>query len=96
MWKKFSEKNIVWNHKKNQELIKKRNISFESIQLTIEDSKNILSITPHTNKRKYPNQYILYVYLEEKVVVVPFVINKDEIFLKTAFFSRKATKIFLN
>ena len=81
---KFLEKNIAWNHEKNQELIKKRNLSFESIQLTIENPKNILSVTPHTNKKRYPNQYILYVYLEEKVAVVPFVVSKDEIFLKTA------------
>ena len=79
---------------KNQSLIKDRNISFEIIIAAIGDG-NLLNILEHPNKEKYPNQRIYVVNINNYVYLVPFVKNRDIIFLKTIFPSRKLTKLYL-
>jgi len=51
--------------------------------------------TNHPNKKKYPNQKILIIDVDEYAYLVPCVIDKDEYFLKTIIPSRKATKKYL-
>ena len=87
-------KYITWNKEKNDELKKKRNISFEIISYLIE-TKQILDIIKHPDEDKYPNQRIFVVLYNNYVYLVPFVEDEAQIFLKTIIPSRKATKKYL-
>jgi uncharacterized DUF497 family protein len=79
-----------WSHEKNELLKAERGISFEEIVLLIE-SEHILGIEENPAR---PNQKIYILEIENCAFVVPFVENQNEIFLKTAFPSRKYTKRF--
>ena len=65
-----------------------RGISFEEIVFLIQ-SGNLLGIEENPG---YPNQKIYVVDVENYAVIVPFIKTENEIFLKTAFPSRKYTK----
>ncbi len=80
-------KYLNWNLEKNEMLKAKRGISFEQIAFLIE-SGNILGIEENP---KRPNQKIYILEIEGFAVVVPYVEQGNEIFLKTAFPSRKYT-----
>jgi hypothetical protein len=79
-----------WSHEKNELLKAERGISFEEIMLFIE-SGHILGIEENPART---NQKIYILEIENYAFVVPFVENQNEIFLKTAFPSRKYTKRF--
>jgi uncharacterized DUF497 family protein len=79
-----------WSHEKNELLKAERGISFEEIVLLIE-SEHILGIEENPAR---PNQKIYILEIQNYAFVVPFVENQNEIFLKTAFPSRKYTKRF--
>lgn len=81
-------KYLNWSLKKNDILKAKRGISFEQIAFLIE-SGHILGI--EENPRR-PNQKIYILEIDGYAVVVPYVEEGNEIFLKTAFPSRKYTK----
>ncbi len=81
-------KYLNWNFEKNEILKAKRGISFEQIAFLIE-SGHILGI--EENPRR-PNQKIYILEIEGYAIIVPFVEEGNEIFLKTAFPSRKYTK----
>ena len=81
-------KYLNWDSNKNEILKHVRGISFEEIAYLIE-SGQILGIEENT---KRSNQKIYILEIENYAVVVPFVENDDEIFLKTAFPSRKYAK----
>lgn len=77
-----------WSAEKNEILKQLRGISFEEIVFLIQ-SGNLLAIEENPG---YPNQNIYVVKVENYAVIVPFVESETEIFLKTAFPSRKYTK----
>ena len=77
-----------WNAEKNEILNQTRGISFEEIVFLIQ-SGQLLGIEKNPG---YPNQKIYIVEVENYAVVVPFVETENEIFLRTAFPSRKYTK----
>ena len=81
-------KYLNWSLEKNEILKAKRGISFEQIALSIE-SGHILSIEENP---KRPNQKIYILEIDGYAVIVPYVEEGNEIFLKTAFPSRKYTK----
>jgi hypothetical protein len=81
---------LNWSHEKNELLKAERGISFEEIALLIETG-NILGIEENPGR---PNQKILILEIDNYAFIVPFVESQDEIFLKTAFPSRKYTKRF--
>jgi len=81
-------KYLNWDSEKNEILKHVRGISFEEIAYLIE-SGQILGIEENPGRF---NQKIYILEIENYAVVVPFVENDDEIFLKTAFPSRKYTK----
>ena len=83
-------KYVNWSHEKNELLKAERGISFEEIVLLIE-SGHILGIEENPART---NQKIYILEIENYAFVVPFVENQNEIFLKTAFPSRKYTKRF--
>ena len=81
-------KYLNWDSEKNEILKHIRGISFEEIACLIE-SGQILGIEENPG-RSTQKMYILEI--ENYAVVVPFVEKDNEIFLKTAFPSRKYTK----
>lgn len=83
-----------WNHEKNELLKQERGVSFEEIVFYIENGF-LLDIIEHPNQEKYSGQKIYAVNLNEYVYLVPCVESEDEIFLKTAYPSRKYTKNYL-
>lgn len=79
-----------WSPEKNESLKSERGISFEEIALLIEADR-ILGIEENLGR---PDQKIYILEIDNSGYIVPFVVNQDEIFLKTAFPSRKYTKCF--
>jgi uncharacterized DUF497 family protein len=83
-----------YSEEKNQQLIREREISFEEVIAAI-DNDQLLCVTDHPNKQKYPNQKMYVVELNEYVYLVPFVEKGEHaVFLKTIFPSRKAKKLY--
>ena len=87
---------ITWDEEKNDILKKQRWVSFEDIKIIIKNDDIIDIYEEHYNKDKYPNQKIIFVNIKNYIYIVPFIEDKEEIFLKTIIPSRKYTKIFLN
>jgi uncharacterized DUF497 family protein len=87
-------KPITWNYKKNDLLKIQRCISFEDVVFHIL-SGDILETIDHPNQKRYPEQQIHVIAIENYVYLVPFVESEDEVFLKTIIPSRKATKKYL-
>ena len=81
-------KYLNWNPEKNELLKAERGISFQEIALLIE-SGQILGIEENQGRS---NQKIYILEIENYAFIVPFVESQNEIFLKTAFPSRKYTK----
>lgn len=83
-----------WDLEKNEKLKQERNISFPEIVKAIDEEK-LITILNHPNKGKYPKQKILVVNVNDYAYLVPFIEEKDRIFLKTIIPSRKATRDFI-
>lgn len=83
-----------WDEAKNQKLKEERDVSFEEVVDAI-DNKQLLDITDHPNKKKYVNQKMFVVEIDNYAYLVPFVEDENKIFLKTIFPSRKATKKYI-
>jgi hypothetical protein len=81
-------KYLNWNSEKNKILKRERGISFEEIAYLIE-SGQIIGVEENSGRS---NQKIYILEIENYAFIVPFVENDKEIFLKTAFPSRKYTK----
>jgi len=85
-------KSLNWSPEKNKVLKNTRGISFEEIALLIE-AGDILDVLDNPGHQE---QFIYILDIENYAVVVPFIETKDEIFLKTAFPSRKYTKLYID
>ncbi|MFT4815263.1 MAG: uncharacterized DUF497 family protein [Pseudohongiellaceae bacterium] len=85
---------INWNVEKNQELMESRGVSFEDVVFYLQQGA-LLDDLEHSNPEKYSNQRIFVLEIDEYVYLVPYVEDKNEIFLKTIIPSRKATKLYL-
>lgn len=83
-----------WNYEKNLKLKAERGISFEQVAMHIERG-DVLDVVQHTNHKRYPNQQILVVEINNYAYLVPFVKDNKGIFLKTIIPSRKATRDYL-
>ena len=83
-----------WDGKKNKDLKKERDISFEDIVNAISEG-NLLDTVNHPNKKRYPNQKQFMIKINEYVYIVPFIDRNGDYFLKTIIPSRKATKKYL-
>jgi len=82
-----------WNPQKNERLKKERNISFEQVIFHLLQG-DVWKIADYPDQRKYPGQKIYFVIVEDYIYLVPHIIEKEYIFLKTIIPSRKATKIY--
>ena len=71
-----------------------RGVCFDDvIEAVLNDG--LLGILEHPNKSKYAHQRLLLVQVKNYVYVVPFIEDREKIFLKTVFPSRKFTKLYL-
>ena len=84
----------TWNKEKNEKLKIERGISFEQIAMHVERG-DVLDIVDHPNQKKYPNQQLLVVKINNYAYLVPFVEDENSKFLKTIIPSRKATRYYL-
>ncbi len=80
-----------WSDEKNELLKKLRGVSFEQVVLAIA-SGDLIDRLKHPNSKKYPNQMVLLVKIEDYLFSVPYVEDDEKIFLKTIIPNRKATK----
>ena len=55
---------------------------------------DIWNTADHPDQKRYPGQKVYFVIIEGYIYIVPYVIEKEYIFLKTIIPSRKATKIY--
>jgi len=55
----------------------------------------LLDTIVHPNRKKYPNQKVFIVNVEDYAYLVPFVETEEYIYLKTIIPSRKMTKKYL-
>jgi len=76
---------IRWNLLKSERLKKTRGVSFEEII-----QAKVVAVKAHPKK---PVQNIILFEHGGYIWVVPYVVNGDEIFLKTMYPSRKYTKL---
>ena len=83
-----------WDPEKNECLKRERGISFEELALLLAAGR-IWKTTAHSNQRKYPNQRVFLVPVDGYIYIVPYVIDGETIFLKTAFPHRIATQDYL-
>ena len=84
-----------WDSTKNEWLKKERNISFEKIVFHLARG-DVWKVSDHPDQQNYPGQNIYFVVVEDYVYLIPHVVEKDYIFLKTIIPSRKATRIYKN
>jgi hypothetical protein len=86
------DKPLLWNESKNELLKAGRKISFEEIALAIEDG-HLIDIIDHPSP-VYAHQKALLVDFKGYIVMAPCIETKEHIFIKTAFYHRKANKLF--
>ncbi len=55
---------------------------------------DILDTIDHPNQKRYPDQQIHMIAIEDYVYLVPFIESEEDVFLKTIIPSRKATKAY--
>ncbi|MDL5246811.1 toxin [Leptospira weilii] len=84
-----------WDNNKNESLKAERNISFERVVVEIE-SGLVLDILKRPNMKKYPNQILIIVEIDNYAWIVPTIENKHIFFFKTAYPSRKYTSVYLS
>jgi hypothetical protein len=85
---------FYWNEEKNDHLKHERNLSFERIVVAIEEG-HLLDLLEHPNTEKYHHQMMLVVEIDGYAVCVPCIPGETgNYFLKTAFHSRKYTKLY--
>lgn len=80
-----------WNPEKNEWLKKYRDISFEEIVFHLSQGE-LWMTADHPNPRKHPGQSIYFVIVDDYVYLVPHIVEKNCMFLKTIIPSRKATR----
>jgi len=83
-----------WSPEKNEWLKKERKISFEQIIFHLSRG-DIWKTAEHPDQEKYPGQKIYFVIVDGYIYLIPYIVKKDNIFLKTIIPSRKATKNYM-
>jgi uncharacterized DUF497 family protein len=83
-----------WDPDKNAALKAERGVSFEEIVFHIARG-DILDILEHPNQERYEGQRVFVVRRGDYAYLVPFVEDRESVFLKTIIPSRKATGKYL-
>ena len=89
-------KPILWSPEKALVLRtdpKRQGVGFEECLIAIAEGR-VLADLPHPNL-KFSHQRMYILNINNYAFVVPYVVNKDGIFLKTVFPSRKHTAMYL-
>ena len=89
-WYSSEKLEFFWDKQKNEKLIFERKISFEDVLIKLSENSFFRIVS---GNRK--NQNYLLLEMNGYIYVVPFVKDKNKIFLKTIFPSRKMTKKYL-
>ncbi len=84
---------INWDTEKSLKLKVSRGICFEDIVYYIEKG-DILDDYLHPNQKRYPEQRIMAIGINNYAYLVPYIEDEEEIFLKIIIPSRKATEIY--
>ena len=84
-----------WDPDKNIRLKRERNVSFEQVVFHLLEG-DVWKVAAHPNQAKYPGQRIYFVSIDGYIYLVPHVLHKDHVFLKTIIPSRKATRLYLD
>ena len=79
-----------WSKEKNDNLKKERGIGFEEIVLKLIKGE-ILDVISNPS-RNFPKQKIFVIEINNYIYYVPYVEDKEKIFLKTIIPSRKLVK----
>ncbi len=82
-----------WNAEKNEWLKNERNVSFEQIIIHLSRG-DVWKIADHPDQSNYPGQKLYFVIVDGYIYIVPYVVEKEHIYLKTIIPSRKATKMY--
>jgi uncharacterized DUF497 family protein len=82
-----------WDPQKNEWLKAERNISFEKTLFHLARG-DVWKVADHPDQENYSGQRIYFVIAEEYIYLVPHVIEREYIFLKTIIPSRKATRAY--
>lgn len=86
-------KNLVWDEEKNERLKRDRGIDFEDVfDMLMED--RFLDVIKNPSKN-YPNQQVFVIKINNYIYYIPFVEDRDNVYLKTIIPSRKAAKKYL-
>lgn len=83
-----------WDRDKNEKLKEKRGISFEEVVIALYEGR-LLKILDHPNRKKYLDQKMYIVNINNYAYIVPFVEDEEKRFLKTIIPSRKATRKYI-
>ena len=83
-----------WNPEKNEWLKRNRKVYFEEIALLLAEGQ-LWKVADHPNQKKYQNQKVFLIPIDDYIYFVPYVLEKEVIFLKKAFPHRKATGDYL-
>ena len=84
-----------WDPQKNEWLKSKRNVSFEKIVFHLARG-DVRKFADHPDQENYPGQRVYFVIVDEYIYLVPHMVEKDYVFLKTIIPSRKATRAYKN
>lgn len=93
----LKQKKYRFSQEKDLKLLEdpNREIGFQVVINAIMNDQ-VLDFKKHHNEKDYPNQYIIYVHINNKVYAVPCVEeNEDSYFLKTIIPDRKARDRYL-
>jgi len=82
-----------WDSQKNEWLKRERNISFEKIVFHLSQG-DVWKLADHPDQENYPRQRVYFVIVEDYIYLVPHVVERDCVFLKTIIPSRKATRAY--
>ena len=93
-WMYIKTMKYDWNPKKNEWLKKERKISFEEVIFHLSQG-DVWKIADHPDQQNYLGQKIYFVIIENYIYLVPHIIEKEYVFLKTIIPSRKATREYI-
>jgi hypothetical protein len=87
-------KQILWDKDKDATLLARRGIGLEFVAGLLEQGAYLM-IVDHWNQTRYPHQKAFVLEIDGYAYYVPYVETPLNIFLKTIFPSRKATRLYL-
>jgi len=84
--------NFIFDEEKNQKLLQQRNVTFEQAIEIIADG-GVLFDFKHPKPEQYPNQRIMVIAIENYPYCIPYIMNENEIVLKTIYPDRRFKKL---